>query len=120
MHKRDATPSLIRLDSSGPPPAQQQRTERAISQELAKEWFRAGEELGAGGYGETKTYEVQDAEYRAALGPVVVVKYFEDGDEDADMEAIRLLAQREYYAHRAAWDRMPPDCQRRRTPNIRL
>lgn len=110
MHKRDP-PSLIRLDSSGPPPAQQQRKERAISQELARQWFRAGKELGAGGYGETKTYEVQDAEYRAALGPVVVVKHFEDGDDDADMQAIRELAQREYDAHRAAWKRMPPDCQ---------
>lgn len=109
MHKRDP-PTLIRLASSGPPPAQRQRTERAISQELAKQWFWAGKELGAGGYGETKTYEVQDAEYRAALGPVVVVKHFED-DDDADMEAIRELAQREYNAHRAAWDRMPPDCQ---------
>lgn len=115
MHKRDHyTPSLIRLDSSGPPPAQRQRTARPISQELAKQWFwdeTHSKPLGAGGYGETRTYEVQDAEYRDALGPVVVVKYFEDGDEDADMLAIRELAQREHNAHHAAWDRMPPDCQ---------
>lgn len=114
MHKRDVPPSLIHLASSGPPPAQKQRTVGAISQELAKEWYRDPDHskyLGAGGYGETKTYEVQDAAYRDALGPVVVVKYFEDGDDDADMEAIRELAQREYYAHRAAWERMPPDCQ---------
>lgn len=107
-------PGLTRLGSSGPPPAQRQRTERAISQELAKEWFRDevhSKELGAGGYGETRTYEVQDAEYRAALGPVVVVKHFEDGDEEADMEAIRELAKREHDAHHAAWDRMPPDCR---------
>ena len=115
MHKRDARPSLIRLDSSGPPPAQQQRTERKISQELAKEWFRDevhSKELGAGGYGETRTYEVQDAEYRAALGPVVVVKHFnDDGYEDDDMLVIRELARREHDAHHAAWKRMPPDCR---------
>jgi len=115
MHKRDATPSLIRLDSSGPPPAQQQRTERKISQELAKEWFRDevhSKELGAGGYGETRTYEVQDAEYRAALGPVVVVKHFnDDGYDDDEMLLIRELARREHDAHHAAWKRMPSDCR---------
>ena len=112
MHKRGDPPSLIRLGSSGPAPAQRPRTERAISQELAKEWFKRGKELGAGGYGETKTYEVQDTEYRAALGPVVVVKRFnDDGYDDDDMLAIRELARREHDAHHEAWKRMPPDCQ---------